>query len=161
MANAPQALKPTALPYALESDFFDPTEDGSDVMWVATNVQGLASTSLNGFSNVTIDAAIDFYWMMTTLQADVAGGAQVESGIVIPIITVRVKDAGSGKNLENIKFPVGAMAGFGERCYRLNAPRRIAGNTQLAFGWTTNVAAGTTYTNLFLVLHGYTKPAGS
>ncbi len=155
-----QALRATSLPRALESDFFDPTADGSDVAWYTTVVKTVAPGSTQQRSALTIDAGVDFYWMMTTLQADIAGAAQTESSIVNPLIDVSIRDEGSGKRLDNLRFPAGSLAGFGERCYRLVQPRRIAGSTLLSFSYTS-IDAAATYANLFIVLHGYTYPAAN
>lgn len=161
----PQALRATSLPFALESDFFDPTADGSDVAWYATNAKNLAPGSSQNFSTIQIDAGVDFYWMMTTLQADIAGAsvgaaAYTESNIVNPLVNIRVRDEGSRKNLENLRFPAGSQCGFGERCYRLVQPRRVEGNTILSFAYTS-IDAAATYANVFIVLHGYIYPAAN
>lgn len=160
-----QALRPTSLPKALESDFRDPTLDGSDVAWYATVIQNLTPGQSQRISTLQIDAGVDFYWMMTTLQADIDGAsaaaaAYTEANILNPLVDIRVSDAASGYKWDNILFPVGSFAGFGERCYRLVQPRRIPGNTQLSFNYTS-LAAAVTYTHLFVVLHGYTFPAAN
>ncbi len=139
-------------------DFFDPQADGSDVMFYATNVQGLASTAPNGSSLIQIDSGVDFYWVASTYQADLAGAAQTESTAVIPLVNVLINDTGSRKNLQNIAFPVSSIAGPGERPYRLIRPRLFRASSTINFTWTSIVAAGTTYANLFLVMHGYTRP---
>lgn len=155
----PQALKPTALPVARAYEFADPESDDSDVIWYATLTQNLANGG-NPQSTLQIDQANDFYWYGTSLQADVAGAAVTESGILVPTIRVIVRDAASQKNLQNLIIPVNSLAGPGERCYRLIEPRRVLANSTLVFLWssfdTTN-----TYAHVYLVLHGYTRPAGS
>lgn len=163
--NRPIALRPTSLPQALESDFLDPTQDGSDVAWYATLAQNIAPGTTQNYSTLQIDAGVDFYWMMTTVQADIAGASvgaapYLEKNIVNPLINIRVQDAGSQKNLENVRFPVGSLAGFGERCYRLVQPRRIEGNTLLSFKYTS-IDAAATYARVFVVLHGYIYPAAN
>ncbi len=160
-----QALRPTSLPQALESDFLDPAVDGSDVAWYAANIKGVAPNTTQNRAALQIDAGVDFYWMMTTLQADIAGAsvgaaAYTENNIVNPLVTVHFRDESAGKNLGNLKLPVGSLCGFGERCYRLVQPRRIPGNTLITFSATSNDAAAT-YTNLFIVLHGYIFPAAN
>lgn len=158
--NRATALRPTSLPKALESDFLDPTLDGSDVAWYAASFASIAPASTQNRASLQIDAGVDFYWMMTTLQADIAGAIQTESSLVNPLITIRVRDEASGRNLENLRFPVGSLAGAGERCYRLIQPRRIPGNTLITLA-ASSIAAAATYTNVFLVLHGYTFPAAN
>jgi hypothetical protein len=141
-------------------DYFDPQADGSDIMFYATNVQGLSNTSPNGQSTIQIDSGVDFYWFATTMQADLAGGVQTESAIVIPLVNVLINDTGSRKNLQNIAIPVASIAGFGERPYRLIRPRLFRASSTINFTWTA-ITASQTYTNLYLTLHGYVRPKGS
>jgi hypothetical protein len=141
-------------------EYFDPQADGSDIMFYATNVQGLSNGSPNGQSTIQIDSGVDFYWFATTMQADLVGAAQTESGIVIPLVNVLINDTGSRKNLQNIAIPVASIAGFGERPYRLIRPRLFRASSTINFTWTA-ITASQTYTNLFLTLHGYVRPKGS
>lgn len=157
--DAPIAPAAAALgPVEDSLDFFDPNTDGSDIMFYATNVQGLASTNTVGTSQIQIDSGVDFFWVASTYQADLAGAAQTESGLVIPLVNVLINDTGSRKNLMNTAFPVSSIAGFGERPYRLIRPRLFRASSTINFAWTSIVAAGTTYTNLFFVMHGYVRP---
>lgn len=153
-APAPAGLAPQLD----EIDFFDPNTDGSDIMYYSTNVQGLVSTSPNGQSTIQIDSGVDFFWVASTFQADIAGAAQTESSMVIPLVNVLINDTGSRKNLMNTAIPISSIAGFGERPYRLIRPRLFRASSTINFTWTAIVAVGTTYTNLFLTLHGYVRP---
>lgn len=153
------APAPGPSPQLDELDFFDPNTDGSDIMFYTTNVQGLASTAPNGQSQIQIDSGVDFFWFASTYQADIAGGAQTESTLIIPLVNVLINDTGSRKNLMNQALPVSAIAGFGERPYRLIRPRLFRASSTINFTWTSIVAAGTTYANLFFTLHGYVRPA--
>lgn len=147
-------------PTGPQIEYFDPQSDGSDIMFYATNVQGLSNAAPNGQSTIQIDSGVDFYWFATTMQADLAGAAQTESGIVIPLVNVLINDTGSRKNLQNIAIPVASIAGFGERPYRLIRPRLFRASSTINFTWTC-IAAASTYTNLFFTLHGYVRPKGS
>lgn len=163
--SRPAALAPTSLPKALESDFANPAQDGADVMWYATRAVNVAPGSRQTVSTLQIDAAVDFYWMMTTLQADIAGAsvgaaAYTEANIINPLLDIHIRDEAAGKNFGNLRFPLGSMAGFGERCYRLVQPRRIPGSTLLSFAYTS-IDAAATYANVFIVLHGYVYPAAN
>lgn len=149
---------PATQPMGEGLDYFDPQTDGSDVMFYVTNVQGLVSTSPNGSSQIQIDSGVDFYWVASTYQADLVGAVQTESSAVIPLVNVLINDTGSRKNLQNIAFPISSIAGPGERPYRLIRPRLFRASSTINFTWTAIVAAGTTYTNLFFVMHGYTRP---
>jgi len=161
-AAPPQAMAP-AQPAVGEDvmDFFDPETDGSDIMFYATNAQGLASTNTAVQTTIQIDSGVDFYWLASTYQADLVGAAQTESGLVIPLVNVLINDTGSRKNLQNISIPVSSIAGFGERPYRLIRPRLFRASSTINFSWTSIVAAGTTYTNLYFVMHGYVRPKGA
>ena len=162
-----QALRPTALPKALESDFLDPTVDGSDVAWYATDFINVAPLSNQNFSTIKIDAGVDFYWMMTTLQADIAGHSlptgplpYTQANILVPTLNIRIRDEASGANFQNLRTPMASLAGFGERCYRLIQPRRVPGSTILSLA-ITSLDPTNTYANVFVVLHGYIFPAAN
>lgn len=146
----------SGLPIAKTYYFADPASDDSDVTWYATLVQEL-SAGLTAVSTLQIDQAVDFYWVATTLQADEDGIALTESTLITPMVNVVVQDNASRKNLNNITLPVGSLGGPGERPYRLIAPRKILANSTLSFAWTA-LAGAPEYTNLYLVLHGYTRP---
>lgn len=154
-APPPQLLGP---PTQDVLDFFDPQTDGSDVMYYATNAQALSSGNPSVNTLIQIDSGVDFYWVASTYQTDIAGAAQTESSVVIPLVNVIINDTGSRKNLQNIAFPISSIAGPGERPYRLIRPRLFRASSTINFTWTSIVAGGTTYANLFFVMHGYTRP---
>jgi hypothetical protein len=154
-------MMPSSLPQSGANDFFDPQADGSDIIFYVTNVQGLASTAPNGNTTIQIDSGIDFYWFASTYQADISGAIQQESTSVVPLVTVLINDTGSRKNLMNSAVPVTSIAGPGERPYRLVRPRLFRASSTINFTWTSYVASGTTYSNLYFVMHGYTKPRGT
>lgn len=161
-AGAPAAIPaPIGAPAVPMGDIFDPMQNGMDVVFYTTLVQGLASTSPNGTSSIQIDAGVDFYWIATTYQADITGTAQTESSTVVPLVTLLINDTGSRKNLQNQATPLASMAGPGERPYRLLKPRLFRASSTINFTWASYVAAGTTYTNIYLTLHGFTKPMGT
>lgn len=151
-------LAPNSLPVAHTLDFLDPESDDSDVVWYGTVVKGLSSVAPNGQSTLQIDKAVDFYWIATTVHADVVGAAQTESSIVVPLVNIEVTDGSSQKDLVNMDLPISSFGSLGERPNRLVNPRRIRAQTVLVFTYTAIVAAGTTYTNLYVVLHGFTLP---
>lgn len=156
-SSAPQGLPPpNSLPQAPSEDFFDPNRDGSDIMFYDTSVASIAN-GVTANSQIQIDSGVDFYWFASTMQADLAGLAQTESGLVIPLVTVVIQDTGSRKNLSNAAIPLSGIAGFGERPYRLVRPRLFRASSTINFTWL-NTSAATTYANLHLTLHGYTKP---
>ncbi len=153
----PRALRPTSLPQASAYPFADPESDGSDVTFYATVTTALAPGGTPQ-STLQIDQAVDFYWLSTSYQADVAGALVTESTLPVPNVKVTVRDSSSQKNLQNISFPLGSLAGPGERPYRIVEPRLILANSTLVFLWQSYEAA-VTYAHVYLVLHGYTRPA--
>ncbi len=160
----PEALAPNVLPITKTLDFLDPESDGSDILFLSVNQQGLSSLAPQGQQTLTIDPAIDFYWYLSTLQADVAGAADAggdaytEANRPIPMVNIRVTDVSSQKALENFTIPVQSRFGTGENPYRLICPRVLRGSMGVQFTFTAIIAANTTYTNLFLTLHGFSLP---
>ena len=141
--------------------YLDPKVDAIDFTFYQTNVQGLVSTSPNGTSQIQIDAGTDFYWVASSYQADVGGAAQTESGVVIPLVTVVINDTASQRQLMNNPVPLSAIAGPGERPYRLLLPRLFRAQAVIQFTWASYVAAGTTYANIYFIMHGFRLPAGA
>jgi hypothetical protein len=150
---------PNTMPMAPSDDFFDPARDGSDIMFYATSLASIAN-GVSQNSTIQIDSGVDFYWFASTYMVDIAGAVVTESTMVVPLVTVLINDTGSRKNLQNTPVPVFNLVGPGERPYRLVRPRLFRASSTINFTWA-NYSAGTTYTNLYLVLHGYTKPRGT
>ena len=153
---------PNTLPMSPADDFFDPQRDGSDVMFYATNVASIA-TQITANSQIQIDSGVDFYWFASTYQVDILAGSYTESSFQIPLLTILINDTGSRKNLMNQSFPLSQLAGPGERPYRLVRPRLFRASSTINFTWFNySTAAGggsaQTYSNVYFVLHGYTKP---
>lgn len=158
--NAAPAPAPTQ-PQPIGKLFLDPRADGIDFTWQSTLVQGLSSSSPNGASQLQIDAGFDFYWVASSQFSDVADGAETISGLVVPLVTVLISDTGSQKQLMNQPVPIGSLFGSIGEPYRLLIPRLVRANAQLNFAYQSYVASGTTYDNIYLVLHGFRLPAGS
>jgi hypothetical protein len=137
-------------------NFLDPRLDAIDLTYYQTVVLALASGT-SAPSQINIDAGTDFYWVATTYQTDLAGAAQLESTIVIPLVTVVITDTGSQRQLMNAAVPLPCIAGPGERPYRLILPRLFRANSIITFNWT-NYSAATEYDNLYLILHGFRLP---
>lgn len=138
-------------------NFLDPRLDAIDLTYYQTLVSALApGASLP--SQINIDAGTDFYWIATTYQADIAEAAQTESTLVIPLVNVVITDTGSQRQLMNAAVPLPCIAGPGERPYRLILPRLFRANSIITFNWTSYVASGTTYGNIYTILHGFRLP---
>lgn len=151
---------PNTLPRPIGKNFLDPRIDGIDLTYYQTLVSNLAPAA-NAPSQINIDAGTDFYWVATTYQADVGEAAQTESSIVIPLVTVIITDTGSQRQLMNAAVPLPCIAGPGERPYRNILPRLFRANSIITFNWTSYVTSGTTYGNIYLILHGFRLPPNS
>lgn len=135
---------------------FNPRENGSDYFWYThAAISTLASTAPNATGLVNLDADSDFYCVAISYQASIVDAALTESSNVIPLVRLQITDTGSGKALMNTPISLAAMAGDGKRPYRLVRPRVFLSNATIQFAYTSYVAAGTTYTDLQTVLHGY------
>jgi hypothetical protein len=155
MVGAGSAASPRS--NMLPPNIFDPRTDGSDYYWYVTNFGAALTPGSNTATQIQIDAGTDFYWIAATIQADLAGAALTESGNIIPLITVLLNDTGTSRNLMNAAMPVTAFAGDGKRPYRLVRPRLFRANSVINFTWVSYVAAGTTYTDIYFVMHGYRR----
>jgi hypothetical protein len=160
--NMPMAAGPASAPRnnMLPPNIFDPRTDGSDYYWYIANPTNAGVSPLapaaTGNASIQIDAGTDFYWIATTIQADIAGGALLESTDIIPLVTLLINDTGTSRNLMNAPVPLGSVCGDGKRPYRLVRPRLFRANSIINLTFT-NYSAGTTYANLYLTLHGYRR----
>jgi hypothetical protein len=153
MSASPQAMQAGA---GMPSNVWLPGITPDDLQFLVANVTGLnGSTSLNGSSSLQIDNGYDFYWYAMTHQADLAGAVQTESSRVVPLVTLLMNDSSASRNLANNPIPLECISGSGERPYRLIRPRLFPANTIISFTWVSYVASGTTYSNIYHVLHGY------
>lgn len=156
--QSPMAPGPASAPRNNMSapNIFDPRTDGSDYYWYVANVPNLAPGA-TGNQAIQIDAGTDFYWIATTIQADIGAGALEESTDIIPLVTILINDTGTSRNLMNAPVPLGSICGDGKRPYRLVRPRLFRANSIINLTMVSYVAAGTTYGNLYLTLHGYRR----
>lgn len=117
---------------------------------VITSLAAGASSS----QTITFDQDSTFYWTKTTYFADLAAAAINDSTRPIPLLTVSMTDTGSGRLLNNSPTPIDSIAGYkASEPYILPSPRKWAPNSTLRVT-ITNYSATTTYTNIYLVLHG-------
>jgi hypothetical protein len=156
MTNA-MAPGPAAAPRnnMMPPNIFDPRTDGSDYYWYAAN-PGSSAAGVTSNTSIPIDAGTDFYWIATTIQADIAEAALLESTDIIPLVTVLINDTGTSRNLMNTPIPLGSLCGDGKRPYRLVRPRLFRANSIINLTFT-NYSAGTTYGNLYFTMHGYRR----
>jgi hypothetical protein len=136
-------------------NYLDPRADAIDFTFYVTHLAAIApAQSLP--SQINIDAGTDFYWVATTLQADIGGVDQQEATVEVPLVTCVITDTGSQRQLMNAPVPISCIAGPGERPYRLILPRLFRANSIITFNWTSYEAT-VTY-QLYLVLHGFRLP---
>jgi hypothetical protein len=102
---------------------------------------------------INIKADADFIWMKGVYQADIAGAALTNASRVIPLCTVLLVDAGSGRQLMDQAMPVPNLFGIGELPFILNQPKTFARSSSLLVT-VTNYSNATTYTNLYLSFAG-------
>jgi len=150
MANGQQQF--TGAP----GEVFNPKANGSDYFFYThTAIQTLSSLAPTANGVFTTDADSDFYCVAFTYAASIADAPLTESTNVLPLVRVLITDSSSGKALMNNPLPLYAIAGDGKRPYRLVRPRVIGSNATVNCAFTAFVAAGTTYSDLQLVFHGY------
>ncbi len=116
----------------------------------------IASLAPGAQTTVTIqfDQNSTFNWLRTTVVADLAGVAETESGLVLPLVTLQMTDTGSGMSFMNAPIPLISIAGTAQLPYVLTTPQLIQPNASYLFAFASYAAAAT-YTNLRLQLHGY------
>jgi hypothetical protein len=118
----------------------------------------LISSLANGAAtSVTIqyDQNSTFNWLRTTFACDLAGAAETADSLQMPLVTVQITDQGSGMSFMNAPIPLYNIAGGnGSLPYVLPTPQLIQPNASFVYQFN-NYSAGTTYTNLRLVFHGF------
>lgn len=157
-AGVPPQIIQGAMQNAPEPNFIDPRSMAMDMQWYIGSVATLAPLATLQ-TTINIDAGTDFYWFATTSWADIGVAAQTESSIVIPLVNVVVTDTGSARQLMNAPVPLPLISGPGERPYRLPRPRLFKANSNISLSFTSYVTTGTTYSNVYMVFHGFrTQP---
>jgi NAD(P)-dependent dehydrogenase (short-subunit alcohol dehydrogenase family) len=102
--------------------------------------------------NIQIQADADFETQKLTYFADIAAAAQTVTTQVIPLITVLITDAGSGRQLMNVATAIPALFGDGKIPFILPTSRIFAARSNITFQ-VSNFDAAVTY-NLRLSLIG-------
>lgn len=131
----------------------DGTPKSMPFWYVVPSVASLANAA-TASGNIQFDADSQFIWTGTTYFVDLAGAAITDSARPIPLINVSLTDTGSGRNFTSLNVPIDTIAAYkGSDVYELPMPKYFAPNATLRVAYT-NYSAATTYTNLFMVLHG-------
>lgn len=127
---------------AIKKDFYIYEEDFSSVAAGATST-----------GNINIQADSDFVLQKLAYFADIAAAAQTDSTRVIPLMTVQIKDTGSGRDLLETAAPVSNVFGSGRLPFILPTPKLFLARSTIAIT-VTNFDADSTY-NLRLSFIGY------
>ena len=94
--------------------------------------------------NIQIQADADFEVQKLTQTSDIAGATQTESTKVVPLITVLIVDAGSGRQIMNVAVAIPSLFGDGRIPFILPTPRIFAARSNITFT-LVNFSAATTY----------------
>lgn len=94
--------------------------------------------------NIQIQADADFEVQKLTYFSDIAGAAQTLTTQVVPLITVLIVDAGSGRQLMDRAVAIPALFGDGRIPFILPTPRIFAARSNITFT-LVNFSAATTY----------------
>lgn len=116
------------------------------------DIASLAAGASQSF-NINIEADSSFILDKMAFSADIAGAAQTDSSRVIPLVTVQIRDSGSGRLLQSTPVNIASLAGNGELPFVLSQPRVFSASATISITFT-NQSAATTYTNLQLSLIG-------
>lgn len=114
---------------------------------------GTLAAAARSTDTVQIEADSMFILDKISVFADVAGGAQTESSRIVPLVTMAIKDTGSGRDLQQEPIPLPSIAGNGELPFVLPQPRVFQPNSSVSFSFE-NFSAGTTYENVYISLIG-------
>lgn len=116
---------------------------------IAALANGAATTVTIQFDNNSV-----FTWLRTTVVADLAGAAQTNNGIILPLVNLQITDTGNGMSFMNAPIPLIALAGTASLPFILPTPQFVQPNASYQFQFF-NYSAGTTYNNLRFQMHGF------
>lgn len=127
----------------------------TSVYWYSFPVVSSLAASASSSQSISFDADSVFVWTKTTYFVDLSAAAMTDSTRPIPLITVQLVDTGSSRNLTSIAVPIDTLAGrMGSEPNILPVARAVMPNATFRVTYT-NYSSATTYTNLYMVLHGY------
>lgn len=125
----------------------------NDFFVYAVEVASLAAAA-NSTQQFNVEADSDFTLVKMACFADIAGAVQTDSSRVLPLVTLSIFDSGSGRNLQNVAFPLSNIAGSNGLPFVLPIPRLFKARSTVSLTFT-NYSAATTYANLYLTLIGF------
>lgn len=126
----------------IKKDFYIYQEDFSSV-----------ASGASAVGNINIQADSDFVLQKLTYFADIAAAAQTDTSRVIPLMTVQIKDTGSGRDIIETAAPVSSVFGTGQLPFILPTPKLFLARSTIAIT-VENFDAAVTY-NLRLSFIGY------
>lgn len=107
----------------------------------------------DGTYAINIKADADFAWQKGQYMVDNAAASQTNASRIIPLVTILLVDGGSGRQLMDQALPLSSLFGIGELPFILPQPKVFARSSTLLVE-VHNYDAATTYTNLYVTLHG-------
>jgi hypothetical protein len=123
--------------------------------WYVVPATASLAAAASSSNNISFDADSYFTWVKTTYFCDLSAAAMTDSTRPIPLINVTFTDTGSGRNFMSTVVPIDSIAGYkASEPYLMTRPKTFSPNATLRTT-LTNYSSATTYTNIFLVLHGY------
>lgn len=128
-------------------------ESSEDYYIYPFNVASIAPAA-NATASIQIQANSAFVIQKMAYMVDNAAASQNDSTRLIPLVTVKIEDSGSGRFFQKDPIPLSAIAGTGELPFVLPRPRLCMPSSALTATFT-NYDAAVTYTNLYLLLIGY------
>lgn len=131
------------------------TETADDPFVYALNIAALAPAA-QAQANILIENDADFECLAGGYMASVANAGQTEATRTYPLLTVQIRNTGTGRNFFNIPVPVVDVFGNGELPFLWPVPKLMKMRSLFEFT-VTNFDAAQTYTNIFLCLIGVKK----
>lgn len=111
----------------------------------------VSGSSAQGSINIQADS--DFVLQKLCYFADIAGAAQTNDSRVVPLVTLQIVDAGSGRQLFEAPAPVNSVFGYGALPFILPRPRVFFARSTVDIS-VANFSAATDY-DLRLSFIGY------
>jgi len=125
-----------------------------DQFWYPVTVAAIAPAATQN-QVIAISADADFYCNCLTYAAynHAALTDITESTYILPLVTCLITDTGSSRQLMNAPIPLSALAGSGERPFRLIKGRLFQRTTSINLSFT-NFDTALTY-DIYFVLGGF------
>lgn len=141
----------------IQAPFAAPQQPVREVIrkdWFVYDFDGPITVAQGDQATVTfqIEADSDFELIKIGQFADIAKAAQTSSTRVLPLVTMQIKDASSGRSLFFNPIPIPALFGNGDLPHILPVPRMFKSQTTVQI-FLENYSAATDY-NMFFAFEG-------